>query len=176
MKLLIILIYFLILLTIFPLEVDNMEALKEQLILHEGLELKPYKCTADKWTIGVGRNLEANPLSEDESLEVLQERGITEEMAMHWLERKIRVTKRKLANFEWYTSQSEIRRRVLIDMAFNLGVSGLLTFQNMIGALEVGNYEVAAEEMLDSKWAEQVGKRAERLALMMETNTDYKEW
>ena len=137
------------------------------------MELKPYKCTADKWTIGVGRNLEANPLSLDEVLEVLQERGITEEMAMHWLKKKIRITKRKLANFEWYTSQSEIRRRVLIDMAFNLGVSGLLSFQNMIGALEVGNYQVAAEEMLDSRWAKQVGSRAERLANMMETNRDF---
>ena len=147
--------------------------LKEQLILHEGLKLNAYKCSADKWTIGVGRNLEANPLTEEETLEVLKEVGITEEIAMYWLKKKIRRVKRKLANYEWYTSQSEIRRRVLIDMAFNLGVSGLLSFQNMIGALEVGNYEVAAEEMLDSKWAEQVGKRAERLAMMMKNNEDF---
>ena len=150
-----------------------MEPLKEQLILHEGLKLNAYKCPADKWTIGVGRNLEANPLTEEEMLEVLKEVGITKEIAMHWLKKEIRQVKRKLANYEWYTSQSEIRRRVLIDMAFNLGVSGLLSFRNMIGALEVGNYEVAAEEMLDSKWAEQVGKRAERLALMMKNNEDF---
>ena len=151
------------------------EKLKKQLILHEGLKLNAYKCPADKWTIGVGRNLEANPLTEEETLEVLKEVGITKEIAMHWLKKEIRQVKRKLANYEWYTSQSEIRRRVLIDMAFNLGVSGLLSFQNMIGALEVGNYEIAAEEMLDSKWAEQVGKRAERLALMMKNNEDFLE-
>ena len=149
------------------------EKLKEQLILHEGLKLNAYKCPADKWTIGVGRNLEANPLTEDEMLEVLKEVGITKEIAMYWLNKEIRQVKRKLANYEWYTSQSKIRRRVLIDMAFNLGVSGLLSFQNMIGALEVGNYEVAAEEMLDSRWAEQVGSRAKRLANMMETNKDF---
>ena len=148
------------------------ELLKKQLILHEGLKLNAYKCPTDKWTIGVGRNFEANPLSQEEMLEVLKEVGITEEIAMRWLEKEIRQVKRQLANYEWYTSQSEIRRRVIIDMAFNLGISGLLSFQNMIGALEVGNYEVAAEEMLDSKWAEQVGKRAERLSLMMETNED----
>ena len=147
--------------------------LKEQLILHEGLRLNAYKCPADKWTIGVGKNLEANPLSQEEMLEVLKEVGITEEIAMRWLEKEIRQVKRQLANYEWYTSQSEIRRRVLIDMAFNLGISGLLSFQNMIGALEVGNYEVAAEEMLDSRWSEQVGKRAERLANMMRTNEDF---
>ncbi len=169
-------IFTLILVTIFTWEVDNMEPLKEQLILHEGLKLNAYKCPAGKWTIGVGRNLEANPLSKDEVLEVLKEVGITEEIAIRWLEKKIRQVKRQLANYEWYTSQSEIRRRVLIDMAFNLGVTGLLSFQNMIGALEVGNYEAAAKEMLESRWAEQVGKRAERLALMMETNKDYKEW
>ena len=166
-------IFTLILVTIFTWEVDNMEPLKEQLILHEGLKLNAYKCPAGKWTIGVGRNLEANPLSQDEVLEVLEKSGITEEIAMWWLEKEIRQVKRQLANYEWYTSQSEIRRRVLIDMAFNLGVSGLLKFQNMIGALEVGNYKVAAEEMLDSKWAEQVGSRAKRLANMMETNKDF---
>ncbi len=165
-------IFTLILVTIFTWEVDNMEPLKEQLILHEGLKLNAYKCPGGKWTIGVGRNLEANPLSKDEVLEVLKESGITKDIAMRWLKKEIRQVKRKLANYEWYTSQSEIRRRVLIDMAFNLGISGLLSFQNMIGALEVGNYEVAAEEMLDSRWAEQVGKRAERLSLMMETNED----
>ena len=150
-----------------------MSKLKEQLILHEGLKLNAYKCPADKWTIGVGRNLEANPLSQEEMLEVLKESGITKDIAIQWLEKEIRQVKRQLANYEWYTSQTKIRRRVLIDMAFNLGISGLLAFQNMIGALEVGNYEVAAEEMLDSKWAEQVGKRAERLSLMMETNEDF---
>ena len=153
-----------------------MHELKEQIILHEGLRLKPYKCTADKWTIGVGRNLEANPLTQKEMLMILQARGITEEIAMDWLEDKIRRVKRQLANYEWYTSQSEIRRRVLIDMAFNLGVNGLLTFKRMIQALEAEDYEWAAREMLDSKWATQVHGRADRLAMMMETNTDYREW
>ena len=152
-----------------------MSKLKEQLILHEGMRLNAYKCPADKWTIGGGKNLEANPLSQEEMLEVLKEVGITEEIAMRWLEKEIRQVKRQLANYEWYTSQSEIRRRVLIDMAFNLGVSGLLSFQRTIQAIKEEEYEVAAEEMLDSRWAEQVGKRVERLANMMRANENFLE-
>ena len=75
----------------------------------------------------------------------------------------------------WFTTLDKIRQKVIIDMAFNLGMNGLISFENMIQALVEKNYDEAADEMLDSLWAEQVGNRADRLAQMMRTGKDYKE-
>ncbi|WP_265820929.1 glycoside hydrolase family protein [Geovibrio ferrireducens] len=135
-----------------------MPSLIDQLILHEGLRLKPYRCTENKLTIGVGRNIE--------------ERGITATEAMFLLKNDIEAVEKELSRFAWFTKQDEIRRRVLIDMGF-MGVPRLLGFKKMIQALVADDYEKAAAEMLDSKWSRQVGGRAVRLAEMMRTGKDY---
>lgn len=137
-----------------------MATIEDQLILHEGLRLKPYRCTENKLTIGVGRNIE--------------ERGITATEAMFLLKNDIEAVEKELSRFAWFTKQDEIRRRVLIDMGF-MGVPRLLGFKKMIQALGADDYEKAAAEMLDSKWSRQVGGRAVRLAAMMRTNKDYDE-
>lgn len=76
----------------------------------------------------------------------------------------------------WYPTLDEPRRRVLIEMAYNMGLHGLLQFKNMLAAVQVGDWKTAAAEMLNSKWATEVddgpgGKlgRADRLAAQMET-------
>lgn len=135
-----------------------MANIEDQLILHEGLRLKPYRCTENKLTIGVGRNIE--------------ERGITATEAMFLLKNDIEAVEKELSRFDWFTKQDEIRRRVLIDMGF-MGVPRLLGFKKMIQALGADDYEKAAAEMLDSKWSRQVGGRAVRLAKMMRTGKDY---
>ena len=71
-----------------------------------------------------------------------------------------------LAN-RWGLELNPVRRGVMLDMLFNLGVSRLVKFQKFLTALQVKNYDKAADEMLDSKWATQVGKRAEKLSEMM---------
>lgn len=135
----------------------DIDALKKQLILHEGLKLTPYRCTADKLTIGVGRNLD--------------DVGITQEEAEFLLDNDIlRCCDDLDRNMSWWRDLSEVRQRVLIDMVFNLGISRFMKFQNMIDALANSNYKGAAEEMLDSRWADQVGQRAMRLANAMEFN------
>jgi lysozyme len=129
-------------------------ALKAQLICHEGLLCKPYKCTAGKLTIGVGRNLE--------------DRGITEQEAEYLLDNDIQaVLKQVSAEIPVFNHLSEVRQSVLLNMAFNLGVNGLKKFKKMLAALCVEEFNLAAQEMLDSKWAEQVGLRAQELADMM---------
>lgn len=133
----------------------DIDALKQQLIMHEGLKLTPYRCTADKLTIGVGRNLD--------------DVGITQEEAEFLLDNDIlRCCDDLDRNMSWWRDLSETRQRVLVDMVFNLGISRFMKFQNTIDALANGNYKGAAEEMLDSRWAEQVGQRAMRLANAME--------
>lgn len=136
-----------------------LKTIEEQLILHEGLRLKPYKCPAGYLTIGVGRNLET--------------KGISREEALFLLRNDIKEIERALSKYDWYTKLDPIRQKVLIDMCFNLGLAGLLQFRRMITALNLGDYETAADEMLASKWAKQVGARAQRLAQMMRTGQDY---
>jgi lysozyme len=135
----------------------DIDALKKQLVLHEGMKLTPYRCTADKLTIGVGRNLD--------------DMGITEKEAEFMLDTDIlRCCDDLDRNISWWRDLSETRQRVLVDMVFNLGISRFMKFQNMIDALANGNYAGAAAEMLDSRWADQVGQRAQRLSRAMEND------
>lgn len=129
----------------------DINALKDQLILHEGLELKPYQCTADKTTIGVGRNI--------------QEVGITEDEARYLLDNDIlRVCGELDDTVHWWRDLSDARQRVLIDMVFNLGITRFLKFKKTIEAIKLGQYDIAADEMLDSAWSRQVGQRSKTLS------------
>ena len=133
-----------------------MEDLKEQLIRHEGLRLTVYDCPAGYKTVGVGRNLEG--------------KGITEEEAMYLLDNDIKDFQESLSKeLLWFDSLDECRRNILTNMAFNLGVSGLLKFKNTLTAVENKNWEEAASQMLESRWAEQVGGRAVELSELMKT-------
>lgn len=136
-----------------------MKSIKDQLILHEGLRLKPYKCPAGYWTIGVGRNLET--------------KGLSSEEALFLLGNDIAEITEALEKYDWYINSDVIRRKVIVDMAFNLGINGLLSFRKMITALERSDYTVAADEMVNSCWYRQVGTRGERLVRMMRTGEDY---
>lgn len=131
-----------------------------QLRLHEGERLKPYRCTSGKLTIGVGRNLDDRGITSDESSYLLNN-----DIDAHWAE--------LIQHLPWIEKLDEIRQRVMLDMAFNLGIFGLLTFHRTLGHIKSGNYALASSAMLESKWATQVGQRAKRLATMMKTGKDY---
>ncbi len=132
----------------------NHTALKDQLIAHEGLRLKPYADTVGKLTIGVGRNLD--------------DAGISTHEAMLLLDHDIEAVEDDLdQRMPWWRGLTETRQLVLADMCFNLGIARLQGFKNTLAAIHSGDYEAAADGMLASKWAGQVGKRAHRLARMM---------
>ncbi len=125
----------------------NVTALEDQLIDHEGLELKPYHCTADKLTIGVGRNI--------------QDRGITEDEARYLLKNDIKIVENELCKVhECVEDLDAVRQLILMDMAFNMGVPRLCKFKKMWNAIYERNFEAASMEMMDSRWARQVGRRA----------------
>lgn len=132
------------------------EKLMYRLIEEEGMKLKPYRCSAGKLTIGVGRNLEDKGLSNEEALFLLQNDIIE-------------AVKELKKAFLFFDSLNETRQIVLIDMCFNLGINGLKKFKKMIKALENQDFSLASKEMLSSCWAKQVGARARSLALLMET-------
>lgn len=134
---------------------ETINKLTDRLIEHEGLRLKPYRCPAGKLTIGVGRNLE--------------DKGITKEEALLLLENDIMETKALCEkNFPFFNRLDENRKSVLVEMCFNMGISRLKGFRLMLEAVEHEDFLCASKEMLNSKWAHQVGKRALRLASMMQ--------
>lgn len=121
---------------------------------HEGFRSKPYYDTVGKLTIGYGRNL--------------MDRGLTREEAVHLLINDIKNCIEELeTHLPVFKKLSTTRKAVLIDMVYNIGLPRLLGFKKMLKALEEGNYERAADEMLDSRWAEQVKTRATHLANLM---------
>src|SRR5690554_394255 len=130
-----------------------MNKLEKTLARHEGLRLKPYLDTVGKLTIGYGRNLD--------------DVGISQEEALSMMRNDIVVSRRELSQYGWFKRLDENRQGVLINMHFNLGLPRLLTFRKMIAALEKGDYNEASEQMLDSRWAVQVGNRAVELAREM---------
>ena len=129
---------------------------ERQLVRHEGLRLKPYLDSVGKLTIGVGRNLDDN--------------GITEPEAMYLLRGDISRHEEELVQaFPIVRNLSRERFFCLLNMAFNLGIPRLKTFRNMWDAIHRQDWERAADEMLASRWAKQVGRRAMDLADIMRT-------
>ena len=93
--------------------------------------------------------------------------GIPSDIASILMLRKIKEIRLNLEKFSWWTDLTSPRKAVLIDMAYNLGVDGLLKFKGMIAALENSAWDQAANEMLDSEWAKQTGSRATDDAAIM---------
>lgn len=131
------------------------ERISALLISEEGLRLKPYHCSEGKLTLGVGRNIE--------------DFGISKEEALHLLENDINRCLQELRNFAFFAGLDQVRQEVVLSMIFNLGAARFAGFSKMLKALEVGNYRTASIEMLDSRWAKQVGARAVNLAMRMAT-------
>lgn len=115
-----------------------------------------YRCPTGYLTVGHGRNLEQRGLSDGEA-ELL-------------LRNDVREIVQELQEKPYWMKLSTVRRAVLINMAYNLGLSGLSKFKNMWAAVESEDFDRAADEMLDSLWAEQVKGRARELSAMMRTD------
>jgi lysozyme len=145
------------------------QLLEDELGRDEGKRLKAYKDTVGKWTIGIGRNLDdvgAAPLTR--TVADILKNGITEAeqdlLFDYDIARTVKDLDRKLP---WWRKLDPVRQRVMINMCFNLGITGLCGFVNTLKAIERGDYSDAANRMLQSKWARQVGMRSNRLSEMM---------
>lgn len=132
----------------------NETKLKNQLIEHEGLRLKAYKCTAGKTTIGVGRNLD--------------DVGITTAEAMNMLHNDICMVVDDLEKlFPYFDNIPENVQMVLADMRFQLGWKGFRGFRMMIRAVEAGDWLEMVRQMKDSAWYGQTPNRANSLIRMI---------
>ena len=150
--------------------IDKNEAI-QRLVLHEGCVLTPYRCPAGYLTIGVGRNLETNPLTPEEQKACGDwQHGITKNAAYFLLKNDIgRAENDCKRHIPFWKNLDNERQYALLDMAFNLGISRLLRFKKMLSALRMGNYTEAAAECLSSNYARQTGKRAQRITNLIKT-------
>jgi lysozyme len=147
----------------------------EELIKHEGLKLQVYKDTLGIDTIGIGRNLEDRGISQEElddldipNMDVIYEYGITEVDAVYLAQNDVQIVEDELLRAHPCVDRLDsVRQLILMDMAFNMGVPRLCKFQKMWNAIHEEKYDVAAKEMLDSRWANQVKSRAVKLANAM---------
>jgi len=116
--------------------------LKQQLLTHEGLRLKPYTDTVGKVTIGVGRNLTDVGISQDEAFTLLE----------HDVDRAVAAC----AQYAWFGTLNQVRQFAIVDLMFNLGATKFKSFKLMIAALERGDWATAAGQLRSSAWAHQV--------------------
>ena len=121
---------------------------------HEGKSNLPYRDSVGRLTIGYGHNLENKPLPDD----------VLELVLQHDVEDAITEARSALLYFD---SLNASRQEVVVEMVFNLGLNGFKSFKKMLRALRNRDFTIAATEMLDSRWHEQVGDRAEELAERM---------
>lgn len=129
------------------------ESIEQMIERHEGCRFSPYIDSVGVQTIGIGHNLH-KPLSR-KAVEQIFRDDLND------------VINECLHAFPWFTELTKHRQHVVLDMCFNLGMTRLRGFVNFLKAMELGEYDTAANEMLDSLWAKQVKGRALELAQMI---------
>jgi lysozyme len=132
---------------------------RDLIIRHESIKLKPYYDTATppRLTIGCGRNLSNVGISMDEALYMLDA-----DMA------KVHVA---CDNYPWFKKLSDAREAAMMDLVFNLGYAGIAKFPKFLTAMSVGNWNDAANELVNSAWYNQVGVRGPEIVALIRTET-----
>lgn len=140
------------------------EQIKEDLVRHEGYVTEIYLCSEGYPTFGIGHMVTENdmehtwpvgtPVTDERILQVFHD------------DCKVAVADVELL-VDNLSDHPDFVSRVLVNMAFNIGRPRLSKFKNMLAAIEAKDYNLAAEEMIDSKWYRQVGRRSEELVEIM---------
>jgi lysozyme len=135
------------------------DKLIEMLKVHEGVETYAYKCSENKTTIGVGRNVDkAGGL------------GLSDDEVDYLLQNDIdRVILELDSEYDWFSDLDDVRQDAMIDISFNLGQTRLRAFKKALSAMSEGDWDEAADQFMDSRWSEQVGIRAKNLTEMIRT-------
>ena len=158
----------------------NTVQLLAELKRSEGVVLTVYKDSLGIDTIGIGRNLRDRGISDEQfdmlhvsSMEEVYAVGINEGEALYLASNDIKIVETELLKKHPCIEELDpVRQMVVIDMAFNMGVPRLCGFKRMWENIHNKNYDGAASEMLDSRWATQVKSRATRLADKMRNGTE----
>jgi lysozyme len=123
---------------------------------HEGRRPKPYKCTAGKTSIGIGRNLDDVGLS-DEEIDLL-------------FANDLKRAQDAANKYPWFAGLSEVRKAAVLDLLFNMGPTRFAGFRKFIDAMANKQFARAAAELKDSRWFTQVGRRGPRIVSMIRSD------
>ena len=135
-----------------------MTQLVKMLKRHEGVRSKVYMCSANYETIAVGRNISESGL------------GLSEDEINYLLNNDIKRVREELTDsYFWFPAMNEARQDALVDISFNLGQTRLRGFVKALEAMSREQFDVAADEFMDSKWSQQVGNRAIEVTEMIRT-------
>lgn len=155
----------------------NVSHFLDKLIEHEGMVLTVYQDTLGIDTIGIGRNLKDRGISPEElaymdipNMAIVYTEGINEADARYLAMNDIKIVENELVQVHKCVENLDaVRQLILMDMAFNMGVPRLCKFKKMWYAIHDGNFDAASLEMMDSRWARQVGSRARKLSDAMKS-------
>lgn len=138
------------------MDTDLRQICRKLEIHHEGMRLFPYIDSRGLDSIGAGR--------------CIQRVGISAQEAIMLLDNDLDYHYARLADtFEWFEHLDPVRKAVLIDMSYNMGFKNLCEFTQTIDAISKGEFDRAAQDMLSSKWAQEVPTRAKEDAEMIRT-------
>lgn len=139
---------------------------EDLLMYEEGYKAKAYYCSEGYPTIGIGTVLgpKGTPLK-------YYTLTVSKSVAKAFLREEINRLLDVLRSYPWFTSCNEARKAILVSMAYQMGEKGLLTFKNTLTLIERGEYDKAADNMMQSKWAKQTPNRAKRHAEVMRTGS-----
>jgi lysozyme len=147
-----------------------MEKIIQRIKEYEGYSDTPYQCTAKKWTIGFGYNYEDRGFLTADITRILAS-GFTKDLAEKLLAKDVEQCAKQASEFPFFNSMNDARRAVVIDMIYQLGISGFKAFKKMIERLEKGDWKGAALEMIHSRWYTQSGRRSRANVKQMEEGT-----
>lgn len=122
-----------------------------KIVEHEGLEYSAYQDTKGYWTIGIGTCIDSRVKC-----------GLTKDECYFLLSNRLNLVRNNLNEYSWFKSLDLTRQDVLVELGFNIGISGIFGFKKMISALSNKNYELATKELLNSQWQKQVGEKRSR--------------
>ena len=130
-----------------------------QIQRHEGLVLNAYQDHLGYWTIGYGRLIDKRKGG-----------GISQQEAEYLLQNDINGVIQALERqISFWNRLNEPRKAVLMNMAFQMGVGGLMKFKRTLSLIELDEFTEAADNMMTSLWAKQTPKRAQEMANQMRT-------
>ena len=138
------------------------KSIEDLLLIEEGYRASPYHCSEGCPTIGIGTKIGPK----NASLELYQF-TVTEESAKQLLADEVNKKRTELMKREWFVGLDVVRSDIVLSMAYQLGISGLLKFKKMISAIEKEDWEEASAQAVDSRWAKQTPKRAHRHAAVL---------
>ena len=135
-----------------------MTKLIEMLKLHEGVRSHVYLCSAGYETLGVGRNISDSGL------------GLSDDEIDYLLNNDLERVRQELTDtYFWFPALNEARQDAMIDISFNLGQTRLRGFVKAVEAMSREQFDIAADEFMDSRWSQQVGNRAVEVTEMIRT-------